>query len=536
MNRRFILGSLFLLIPFQFLDAQPVYKPLNYSLRSFNQYNQGWIKDDSAEQQTSFHPNLSNNINGNEGQYYRSYVPLNQKDSSFLLRKRYKQYSWFRRKLMYENFIVIDTGDIYITIDPLINVAYGRESGYINEKNKDQTLYNNTRGLLIRADIGKKFSLETYAYENQAVLPYHVDTFVTTYGVVPGQGRVKTFYNKGFDFSQAGGYFSYNPWKFLSVQFGHHKHFIGEGYRSLILSDNSFNYPFLRYNLSFWKNRINYSVMYASFQNLNRLPSSNTSEATFFRKGGSFHVLEYIPSNWLRVQFYEGNIWKTMNPNGSSSGNYWMYNPVIFSSALFADYSSYNGVVGAGFRLRPLKHLNLYSTVVKHNKGDSKIGYQAGAYYFILPTLRVQFEYNHMDEMMFGRDTLLTYTHYNQSLGHPFNQGYDEFLIRFNYRWRRLLVEAQFNYTDFINSEESVIIRPLVLRIPDPEDYFNYRKEYLMGNIELAYLVNPATNLKLFASFTHRIDEKIYFFGISQTSNFFYLGIRTDLRNIYYDY
>ena len=39
---------------------------------------------------------------------------------------------------------------------------------------------------------------------------------------------------------------SYTPNKVLNIQFGHGKNFIGDGYRSLFLSDVSSPYPFLK--------------------------------------------------------------------------------------------------------------------------------------------------------------------------------------------------------------------------------------------------------------------------------------------------
>jgi hypothetical protein len=44
--------------------------------------------------------------------------------------------------------------------------------------------------------------------------------------------------------------------------------FIGDGYRSLLLSDNSFNYPYLKIVAKFW--HINYMVLYSQMMDINR--------------------------------------------------------------------------------------------------------------------------------------------------------------------------------------------------------------------------------------------------------------------------
>ena len=85
--------------------------------------------------------------------------------------------------------------------------------------------------------------------------------------VVPGQGYARTFKENGFDYAMASGYVSYRSDKFFSVQFGHGKHFIGDGYRSLFLSDNSFNYPYLMIQTDLGK--IQYTNLYAEFMDIN---------------------------------------------------------------------------------------------------------------------------------------------------------------------------------------------------------------------------------------------------------------------------
>ena len=218
------------------LFSQVSYEALNYSLRSHNEWRSVNLGDSQRAQ--SLHPNLTSDLNAGET-YYRSYIPVDAGDSAFLLRKKYKDRSWIHRKLLKENFIIIDTGIFYVTIDPLFNFSGGGSEFThgsdvsIPVESGQRNIYTNTRGLLLKADIGSKFSLESYFYENQSKLPRYINDFVGEYDVVPGQGRVKEFKEDGFDYAQSGGYFSYAPWSRFNVQIGHHKFFIGDGYRSL---------------------------------------------------------------------------------------------------------------------------------------------------------------------------------------------------------------------------------------------------------------------------------------------------------------
>ena len=62
----------------------------------------------------------------------------------------------------------------------------------------------------------------------------------------------------------ASGYISFMPHRAVNLQFGTGKHFIGEGYRSLLLSDNSFNYPYLRATSRWFKDKVQYTNIFAS--------------------------------------------------------------------------------------------------------------------------------------------------------------------------------------------------------------------------------------------------------------------------------
>ena len=62
----------------------------------------------------------------------------------------------------------------------------------------------------------------------------------------------------------ANGHVSYQTSKHFNFQFGHGKHFIGDGYRSMLLSDNSFNYPYLKITTDVWK--VSYVNLYSSIK------------------------------------------------------------------------------------------------------------------------------------------------------------------------------------------------------------------------------------------------------------------------------
>ena len=537
-------------------QGQVSYQFLNYSLRTSNDWQRSGQSD--SVRQSSFYPNIVSDL-GSSATDYNGYLPVNRADSLFLKNRKYSERSWFHRKLLKEHFVVVDTGLLYLTIDPLFNFSAGsgKFSRYEGDgrfaENKGK-VYTNTRGILVKGDLGTKLSFESYFYENQSRLPGYVSDFVDEYGVVPGQGRVKNFKGNAYDYAQSGGYVSYAPFRNFNIQAGHHKHFIGDGYRSFFLSDNSYNYPFVRFNMWFLKNKLNYSVMYASFQNLKRLPTPATSEAAFQRKAGSFHYLQYQVADWLRLNLFQGMIWKTMDTTGKSEIDYNMFNPVMFvNPAMYGLDSRQNAILGFGFKANAGRKLTLYGQYALDDNAMERFAVQGGFYYFIRKTLRLQLEFNHASPNTYQAPTALdhrnSYTHYNQALAHPLGTGFDEFILKLNYRLNRFLFETQLNlaghnnkWPDYGNDVFASNYKTYSIP-PRPTSYdrtISTNQSPFIFYTEIAYLINAATNAKIFINWTYRNSWANYS-SVSgylppSTNNFVYFGLRTDLRNLYYDF
>ena len=119
----------------------------------------------------------------------------------------------------------------------------------------------NKRGILAQGTIGKRFSFNTGFYEVQVLAPRYIDYGIDTTGIFPGWGRVKYYRENGYDFSMSFGSMSVSILKNWNVQLGYGKHFIGHGYRSLLLSDAVFNSPFIKSNAVFFEGKLLYSCI-----------------------------------------------------------------------------------------------------------------------------------------------------------------------------------------------------------------------------------------------------------------------------------
>ena len=174
---------------------------------------------------TSFKPLITNSVNINIDSLI---------ESNFYTDNRMLSHRIFNKHLMR-----IKGQDYLVNASLISNLALGYES--YDSKNT----FTNTRGFLIDGYIGDKLSFQTSFVENQSVFPNYLDSLIKTPTqdyVIPGQGRGRTYYNDGFDYAKSSGFLSFEASKNFTIQFGHGKHFIGDGYRSLLLSDNSFNF------------------------------------------------------------------------------------------------------------------------------------------------------------------------------------------------------------------------------------------------------------------------------------------------------
>jgi hypothetical protein len=147
--------------------------------------------------------------------------------------------------------------DVDIQINPILQLGIGYQ-----QNGSNSTLWQNTRGIEIRGMLGKKVGFYTNLTENQVLVADYVRNYVDFYNqndpnranfelnrpAYPGEGFVKYFKKDPFtmDFFTARGYISFNPIKSINLQFGHDKTFIGDGFRSLMLSENAAPSLFLK--------------------------------------------------------------------------------------------------------------------------------------------------------------------------------------------------------------------------------------------------------------------------------------------------
>ncbi|MCX6296949.1 MAG: hypothetical protein NTX97_12985 [Bacteroidetes bacterium] len=495
---------------------------------------------------------------------FKPYISTSQKiNKNDSLRK---VTSVWKRKIKQENLIIVnDTTDkFYLTIDPLFNFEFGKDLA----DTSGEKLYKNTRGFLIRGSIGEKFSFESSFYENQSTYSKYIDNYIANtnylfsqtanynYAVVPGQGRSKPFKKNGYDYAMASGYISYSPIKMFNIQLGHGKHFVGDGYRSLLLSDNSFNYPYARITTTY-KN-IQYTNLYTSFMNLTDggVKTPQHLERLFQKKIGSFQFLSLNYFHRLQIGLFQGMIWEAADSSNRQHVNFNTFDPIIGVNAFYYGLHNKNNILlGATLKLKVTNSISLYGQYMvddvyagKGPKGvQKKYGYQVGFKYFDLFTIKnlhLQFEYNSVRPYAYATENpYQSYTQYNQALAHPLGANFNEMVGFINYRLKDFFIELKANYAikgnDSLNNNfggnvfKSDNVFPVTQNLDNITFTQGLKTTIMYQDIHLGYLVNPSTNFNIVLGFTNRIEKTE---KSTNETQFVYFGIRTSLSNFYYDF
>lgn len=386
-------------------------------------------------------------------------------------------------------------------------------------------LYTNTRGIIGAGQIGERFYFETLFAENQSMFPLYVDSKVRSTEVVPGQGRWKTFKDRAYDYAFSSGMFSFQANKHLNIQAGHGKQKIGYGYRSLLLSDNSFNYPYLRLTQQWMNGRLQYTTIYAGLTNLSSASAiiNPNTERLFQKKAAAFQYLSINPSKWLNLGLFQGLVWQAGDSKNRQPLNWNYINPVLFANtAVYGLDNKNNIVVGADLRIKLSPSFNIYTQYMldrlrKTNKETDDFGFQLGFNYFshIISGLRMQVEFNKVAAGSY-RSVSSPYQHYNQSLSYVPGDG-TEFLGTLSYQYKRFFVAGR-------------------AQVQQRSDEKRGETTLAILNGRAGFTINPAYQLQVCAGVLVRRQNFHNFITAEDRTTFFYLSVRTSLYNLYYDF
>ncbi len=449
-----------------------------------------------------------------------------------------------------------------IEISPLVVAETGYQLGSVSRMTNDLAI-----GASLNGDIGKKFSFNFKALAGRAVFNSSTDSMVRQTHVVPGMGyayRANTdSLNTMYAYQYYSGYLSYSPNKIFNFQVGNDKQFWGDGYRSLFLSDVAAPYPYLKITTNIW--HLTYVNLYTMMKDVTN-PSGMKSD--WLNKYATFHYLGWNVTKRINVGLFESIVWQ-----GSDSTRYRGYdvnylNPVMFYRPTeYSLGSTDNALLGFSLKIKLWKKQQVYGQLlldefllkevgadVKHvvlsdNSGKwgwwaNKQAVQLGLKSFDLfgfNGLNFQTEYNLVRPYTYSHGSVQqNYAHFNQPLAHPLGANFWEQSAFLNYRIKRFFIEAKLVYAVYgADSAGTDYGKNIFISYTNHQSlYYNFTTQgfqatLITSSLRVAYVLDARMNLKLELGLVNRTIKTT---STTQQSPGIFIGLRTDLCNLYSDY
>lgn len=315
------------------------------------------------------------------------------------------------------DFVHVKTDDFFLAFNPIIGVQAGYENNGGNNP-----LYINSRGVEARGRITNKLGFYTWFTDNQEKPVSYIADWANKRQGLPGADYYQAPAANKFDYILAGGYVDFAAIKdHINVTFGYDRHFIGDGIRSLIISDFSTGSPFLR--ISSRLGRFRYQNLFLELVS----PYARIGDRVLPKKYAAIHHLSVNAAKWLNLGIFETTMFSTRDFDIG------YLNPIIFYRSIeYASGSNTNVNVGFDFKAITLKHIQLYGQFLLNEGNGSRFGIQGGAKYFDFAGIRnldLQGEINVVRPYTYAaKDSSASYTQYNQPLAHPLGANFAEMI------------------------------------------------------------------------------------------------------------
>jgi len=436
------------------------------------------------------------------------------------------------------DFYYIDRGDFMLKVNPVFHFSYGSEFETTVPR------YINTRGAEFRGLLFNKIGFYSFLSENQARFPTYVGEFIWDKGAIPKEAAFRpSNTDRGVDFFSYDGYLSVPLYDVINFQFGHSKNFIGNGYRSLFLSDNAGPYMFGKLTTKFWK----FSYQNIWSEHIQQFPFL-APDALRERKYIATHHLSFNATKWLNVGLFE-----TVIQDRENGIDFNYFNPLIFYKAVEWYLGSPDNVlVGLDWKANFARRFSFYGQVLldefkvselfQDNRGwwANKYGFQAGLKYidvFDITQLDFQAEYNTVRPYTYSyQNEALNFTHYNQALAHPLGANFREFIGILKYKpFKNIYFENRFMYATQGMDTAGVNLGANVFNDTDmrPEEYGH---STLQGNLtktitnDFRVTFSPWHNMFFDVNYLYRKqNDELNVPALNTTTNYLGLSFRANI-------
>ncbi|MEA3505435.1 MAG: hypothetical protein U9R32_09640 [Bacteroidota bacterium] len=395
-------------------------------------------------------------------------------------------------------------------------------------------------GTHLKATIGSQLAFEgRFRYSYSALYQYE-ETFINKHRI-NHNGTIVNEKNGRYNYYDTEFYLAWSPSNHFIFEGGFNGNHIGQGYRSLFLSDRNHNYPYFKITTNVWHFR--YTALWMQLKDIQNNSISGWND--FPTKYSAIHYLNWKINKKWRVGLFEALIWQAKDEQGVRGFEINYLNPIIFFRPVeFTLGSPDNAMMGMDisfstdntliyfqmlldeFKLDEIKAMNGWWA----NKQSFQIGWKE---YDILNTngLNSQLEINFIRPFMYTHfSTLQSYGHYNQPLAHPLGANVVEGIYRINYqanRWNFMFHNSLAYYGTDPKGENygGDVFKDYNTRTQDYDNYIGQglTNTLLTNHLQANYLIDPVSELQLFAEIGSRLhfiekDSKhfLYFnFGVT---------------------
>ncbi|MCL7986500.1 gliding motility protein RemB [Sphingobacterium sp. lm-10] len=434
--------------------------------------------------------------------------------------------NWFARKLFNEHLVEAQGEDYRFYADFIPDLMIGSDLRASDRQN----VWLGSKGIQAGLNIKDKFVFYGNLIDNRAVFPNYLTDYINTNEVVPGQGvvRHRNGDRKAWLFATANATYAFGDYFQASV--GYDRNHIGDGYRSVLLSDFSSNYAQLRLTGTIGNVRYTSVWAYMNDPRTARIDSLN-SGAQFGdgKKWGAFQYLDYNVSNRLSVGFFQAVIWANRNQAGYRGFDFNYAIPVNFLRPIESNNSSSPDkmFLGLNAKYKTWQNITLYSQFLLgeftgseffagngyiHNKWAAQLGAR-GYHMFGVRNLSLLAEYNLARPYTYQHFVSISnYSNNAEPLAHPRGANFREVVGIANYSWKRFHFALQGMYSlygtdpgdgtsyggDIFESYENY-----------PNWYGNsigqgIRNDLYFADMRASYVLNPTYNLRFEVGYTHR--------------------------------
>ena len=448
-----------------------------------------------------------------------------------------------KKAYTHPGYIGVKRGDFAFYITPAFNLQTGKDN-LLSSK-----LFNSSRGFYARGQLTKNIGFYTYYTTNQERDPLYAQQYEQAHSALPGTGFYRTGYQgDGYDYFDARGGVNFKIAKGITGEFAYDKVFIGNGIRSLIISDFSNSFLFFKINTRIWK--FNY---YNLFTQLVKNSTLNGANFLLPKKYMALHYLDFQATKWLNIGFFEDIMF------GRTNGFDLSYlNPIIFYRAAELENGSPDKVtLGLNVKANIFKNTQVYgqfilneyqfNEIIHYSRGAvvNKQALQMGIKHidlFGIKNLDVQAEANIIRPFVYQHyDTVGSFTHYNQPLAHPAGANLRELIVLAKYQpIPKLTLQAKITYYEqgLDSAGLNFGASPFNFYNNAPRFYGFYigsgiLAKTMLANFSAAYEIIPNIFIDANASMRtfKRADNPT-----TTRSNFFTLGIRMNMQRRAFDF